>query len=223
MNDKDAADLAGLGKRRHVPKSAYIFQAGDLAAQVYLIEHGQAKVFYSSPTGPRVLLFFSGEGEIIGLHETVLGNGQRTHASLAQASEDCVVSAVPVERLLAFLATHFRTAHYVIEALSFRIDETNEKLASFAAADIGARVARIILHMSACYGQHIGKAVELGVPITQQELANIVGAARQTVNGVIQTLKSDGVISISKQFIRIEDETTLQRIAMRDDPDTQND
>lgn len=124
---------------------------------------------------------------------------------------------VPRERFLAFIATRFRAAQYVIDALCFRLDETNEKLASFAAADMGARVARVILHMSTCYGQHVGgKAVELGVPLTQQELANVIGAARQTVNGIIQSLKADGIISVTKQHMRVEDEARLRRIAMRD-------
>lgn len=213
----DAADLAKLGRRQHVPKSAYVFQAGDLASQVYLLESGQVKVYRSSVHGTQVLLFFHGQSEIIGIHETMLGVGERLRSYVAQASEDSVVFAVPRERFLAFIATRFRAAQYVIDALCFRLDETNEKLASFAAADMGARVARVILHMSACYGQHVGdKAVELGVPLTQQELANVIGAARQTVNGIIQSLKADGIISVTKQHMRVENEARLRRIAMRD-------
>lgn len=221
LAERDAADLAKLGTRRHAPKSEYIFKSGDVAEAVYLVERGQVKIFQSSPNGPDVILFFRGEREIVGIRESVLDQGRRVRAALAQASEDSVVCVVPLEGFLAFLATRFRAAQYVIEALSFRLDETSEKLASFAAADIGARVARIILHMSACYGQHVdGKAVELGVPLTQQELANVVGAARQTVNGIIQSLKTDGIISATKQYMRVEDEARLRRIAMRDSPGT---
>lgn len=217
LSENDSIDLAKLGKRRHVPRSSHVFQTGDAASHVFLIEHGQVKIFQSSPNGQHVLLFFRSKGEIIGIRESVLGRGARIHSCTAQASEDAVVCAVPLERFMAFIAMRFRTAQYVIEALSFRLNESSEKLASFAAADIGARVARIILHMSACYGQHVGdKTVELGVPLTQQELANVVGAARQTVNGIIKSLKADGIISVTKQYMRVENEARLRRIALRD-------
>lgn len=213
----DAVDLAKLGRRQHVAKSSYVFQVGDLASQVYLLESGQAKVYRASAHGTQVLLFFHGQNEIIGIHETMLGDGTRLRSYAAQASEESVVCAVPRDRFLAFIAARFRVAQYVVEALCFRLDETNEKLASFAAADMGARVARVILHMSACYGQHVGgEAVELGVPLTQQELANVIGAARQTVNGIIQSLKADGIITVTKQHMRVENEVRLRRIAMRD-------
>lgn len=217
LSDNDALDLVKLGRRRHVLRQDYVFKTGDPASNVFLVEQGQIKIFQSSPNGQHVLLFFRSKGEIIGIHESVLGRGSRIHSCVAQASEDSVICAVPLDRFMAFLAMRFRAAQYVIDALAFRLNESSEKLASFAAADIGARLARIILHMSACYGQHVGgKAVELGVPLTQQELANIVGAARQTVNGILQSLKADGIISVTKQYMRVEDEARLRRIAMRD-------
>lgn len=217
MAQNDAADLAKLGRRQHVPKSAYVFQVGELASHVYLLESGQVKVYRSSAHGTQVLLFFHGRNEVIGIHETMLGSGERLRTYAAQASEDSVVCGVPRERFLAFLATRFRAAQYIIDALCFRLDETNEKLASFAAADMGARVARVILHMSTCYGEHVGnQAVDLGVPLTQQELANIIGAARQTVNGIIQSLKAEGIITVSKQHMRVLNESRLRRIATRD-------
>ena len=224
LPDKDATDLVKLGRRRHVPRHDHVFQTGDPATCVFLVEQGQIKIFQTSPNGQHVLLFFRSKGEIIGIHESVLGRGTRIHSCMALASEDSVICAVPLDRFMSFLAMRFRAAQYVIDALSFRLNESSEKLASFAAADIGARVARIILHMSACYGQHVGdKAVELGVPLTQQELANVVGAARQTVNGILQSLKADGIISVTKQYIRVEDEARLRRIAMRDAHATDDD
>ena len=222
--EKDASDLIKLGHRRHVPRHEQVFRAGDQAINVFLLERGQVKIFQCSPSGQQVLLFFRSEGEIIGIHESVLGGGRRIHCCTAQASEDSVICAVPLDRFIEFLTTRSSAAQYVIEALSFRLNESSEKLASFAAADIGSRVARIILHMSACYGQHVGgQAVEVGVPLTQQELANVVGAARQTVNGIIKALKADGIISVTKQHVRVEDEARLRRIALRDHPDDDDD
>ena len=136
---------------------------------------------------------------------------------MAHGSAQCLPrAAVPCK---LFLALRFRAAQYIMAALCFRPHETSENLASLTAANVGPRVARIILHMSACYGCHVGaQAVELGMPLTQQELADIAGAARQTANGVIQGLKARGVITIIRQHMRVEDEDQLRQIAENDVP-----
>lgn len=224
LPEKDVADFVRLGQRRRVAKSEYVFQAGQPASHVYLLESGQIKVLRASPSGPQVLVFVRGKGELIGIHEAVLSDGVGTRTCLAQASEDSVLSAVPMTRFLSFIAERFDTAHYVIRALSFRLEQAKDKLASFAATDIGARIARVIMHMSVSYGTRVGgTTVELGVPLTQQELADIVGATRQTVNAAIQTLKAENVITVTKNYIRIEDADRLERIARRDGPATADD
>lgn len=217
LPEREAFDLAALGQRRHISKHAHLFNAGDTATHVFLVENGHIKLFQQSPSGTPVLLFFYGPRELFGLRAATLGQGKRVRSCSAQASEDSVVAAIPLDRFLTFLSTRPSACLHVVKTLAARLDETTERLASFAAADIGARVARVILHMSACYGEHVGgSAVELGVPLTQQELANVVGAARQTVNGILQSLKAEGIISVTKQHMRVEDDARLRRIAMRD-------
>ena len=217
LPEREAFDLAALGQRRHVAKNSYLFQVGDPATHVFLVETGHVKLFQQSPGGTPVLVFFYGQRELFGVRAATLGDGKRARSCAALASEDSVISAIPVDRFLKFLSTQQNACFHVIRTLATRLDETTERLASFAAADIGARVARIVLHMSTCYGEHVGgSAVELGVPLTQQELANVVGAARQTVNGILQSLKAEGIISVTKQHMRVEDEERLRRIAMRD-------
>lgn len=223
LAESEQADIVRHGRRRHVPKSAYVFQAGDPASHVYLLESGQVKVLRASPRGPHVLLFVRSKGEIIGIHEAVLSGGVGARTCLAQALEDCVISAIPLEHFLSLLTEKSNTAHYVIRALSFRLEQAKDKLASFAATDIYARIARVILHMSASCGKRVGgKVVELGVPLTQQELADIVGVTRQTVNAAIRTLKAEKIISISRNSIRIEDSEKLDRIARGDKPAAEN-
>lgn len=220
--EKDCIDLTKLGRLHAVPKHEYVFRLGHAARQVYLLVSGQVKVSRASLEGRDVPLFFHSTAEIIGIQDALLGDGQWSRQCFAQACEDSVVSVIALEPFKSFLAMRFRAAQYVMEALCFRLNETSENLASLTAANVGPRVARIILHMSACYGRHVGaQAVELGMPLTQQELADIVGAARQTVNGVIQALKAQGVITITRQHMRVEDEALLRQIAENDVPYSQ--
>lgn len=216
-------DLAKLGRPLHLRKHKYVFRGGQLADHVYVLEGGQIKVFRLSLTGRNVVLFFCNPSEVIGINESLLGGGSWRRQTFAQATEDSMLSAVPLDRFKAFVAQRMRVALYIIGMLSYRLNETSEKLSHLAAAHVTSRVARIILHMTSCYGKHAGeKALEMGVPLTQQELADVVGTTRPTVNRIIQTLKTDGIISVTKKYVQVEDEERLRQVAVSDSANSGN-
>lgn len=210
-------ELVRVGTIRELRKNDYGFRAGTEASEVYLLERGSVKIFGTSPEGTEMLLCVSSAGALFGLSEALRPTEHPKHAYDAIACEDSRLFVIARSQFQSLLINQPALALYIIETLSFRLDESRQRLINLAAVNMAARVARVILHMSTCYGQHVGdKAVELGVPLTQQELANVIGAARQTVNGIIQSLKADGIISVTKQHMRVENEARLRRIAMRD-------
>jgi CRP/FNR family transcriptional regulator len=103
----------------------------------------------------------------------------------------------------------------VAATLSRRLDDSCDNLSNLALSHVAARVARLILHTGQAYGTHVGKNVDLDIPLTQQEIADMVGAARQTVSSILSALKHEGVISMSRRHIRIENEERLRELAER--------
>lgn len=206
-------ELTRIGNVREVRKNDYSFHAGTDATDIYLLEQGCIKIFGTSPEGTEMLLCVSSAGELYGLCEALRSADEPRHMYDAIACEDSRLIVIPRAQFRSLLSQQPALAIYIIETLSYRLDESRHKLINLTSTNMAARVARIVLHMTACYGTHVGKTMELGVPLTQQEVADMVGGARQTVSAILNHLKTEGILSISNKRIRIENQARLAEIA----------
>lgn len=206
-------ELARIGSIREIRKNDYGFRAGTNADEIYLLERGCIKIFGTSPEGTEMLLCVSSSGELFGLSEAFRPSAAPRHSYDAVACEDSRLVVIPRAHFRALLSHQPVVAVHIIETLSYRLDESRHKLVNLTSTNMAARVARIVLHMTACYGTHVGNGMELGVPLTQQEVADMVGAARQTVSAILASFKNEGVISITNKRIRIENHARLMKIA----------
>lgn len=214
LGDMARLELSRIGRRRFIAKHDYVFQAGEPAHCICVVEYGHLKIYEPTPDGRDVLMFIRAPDEILGLRGALQGDGKGIRTHSAQACEDTGIVCVPVEKLRPCLETHPIIALEVAEILARRLNETCEKLSILSLSQVPSRVAHLILKVGQCYGTFVGRGVELNVPFSQQEIADMVGAARQTVSGIINELKLDGVISVSHKFIRIENIEKLKNLAL---------
>lgn len=223
LDDLARLELARLGKRRSIAKHEYAFRAGEPAHCVCVVEYGYIKMFEPALDGREMLMFIRAPQDILGLRGAAQqdGKGLRTHS--AQACEDSGIICIPAEKFRTYLETHPRFALDVIEILAERLDEMCDNLSNLAVAHVASRVARIILHIGQCYGTQVGHTVDLDIPLTQQEIADMAGAARQTVSSILNTLKNDGVISVTQKHLRIEDAKRLTDLALSSGPESEVD
>lgn len=213
LDGKERLELLQLGKRRFIGKNKYVFRAGEPINCVCLVERGYLKIFQPTSDGREMLLFFRAPGDLLGLRGSlqIKSNSLRTYT--AQACEDSEILCVPANTFREYLENHPRMALEVAATLSRRLDDACDHYSNLAVAHVAARVARLILYVGRCYGTQIDKSVKLDVPLTQQEIADMVGAARQTVNCILNSLYQDGVISESHKHLRIENEAELRKLA----------
>lgn len=213
LDGKGRLELLQLGKRRFIGKNKYVFRAGDPIECVCLVERGYLKIFQPTSDGKDMLLFFRAPGDILGLRGSleIEANSLRTYT--AQACDDSEILCIPANTFRKYLEGHPRMALEVAATLSRRLEDACENYSNLAVAHVAARVARLILYVGRCYGTPVGKGVNLDVPLTQQEIADMVGAARQTVSSILNSLYQEGVISESHKHLRIENEAALMKLA----------
>lgn len=218
LDGKGRLELLQLGKRRFIGKNKYVFRAGDPIECVCLVERGYLKIFQPTSDGKDMLLFFRAPGDILGLRGSleIEANSLRTYT--AQACDDSEILCIPANTFRKYLEGHPRMALEVAATLSRRLEDACENYSNLAVAHVAARVARLILYVGRCYGTPVGKGVNLDVPLTQQEIADMVGAARQTVSSILNSLYQEGVISESHKHLRIENEAELKKLAASTTP-----
>jgi len=214
LERKDRHELVSLGKRRFIEKNQYVFRAGDPSECVCIVEHGYLKLFQPIADGRDMLQFFRAPGDILGLRGSLRTKPQSLRTYSVQACDDVEMVCIPTNEFRSFLEVHSRMALEVAATLAHRLDDACDNFSTLALTHVAARVAHLILYVGQHYGTPDGKGVNLDVPLTQQEIADMVGAARQTVSSILNTLYHDGVISESHKYLRIEDHQQLTKLAM---------
>jgi CRP/FNR family transcriptional regulator len=96
--------------------------------------------------------------------------------------------------------------------MAARLGILTNTLVNLVADNAYARVAKLILHLGLHHGTRLGRVINLGVLLTHQEIADMSGVNRQTVTRIVGDLRSQGVLSIVRRRIRIENEEALNKL-----------
>jgi CRP/FNR family transcriptional regulator len=206
LNAEELAALVALGRHEPYERNDFIFSAGGPGRTVYFLRSGRVKIFQPSAPGREVILWFCLPGEIFGLAEVARGGGRSVSAL---ACEPCEVLGVAQDQFKAYLEARPRLALLSMQVLSSRLRVLGDMLANLASDDVDTRVAKLILRLAARHGVRRGTDVVLALPLTHQEIADMVGTTRQTVSSSIGNLKRRGVLSIDSHRLVIESEELL--------------
>lgn len=208
LSDEYRAELLALGAARHYRKNELIFQAGAPGEHVYFLSRGRAKIYELSPTGKELILWYCFPGEMFGLAE-VYRCGQRE--VYARACSDMDVVSVNQGQFKQFLESHPAAAMLTVDILSCRLRILGNMLLNLASDDVMSRLAKLLTRLCASYGKTQGNEVLLDIPLTHQEIADMISASRQTVSSALSKLRRQGILQIENHCIHIKDQNILRQ------------
>jgi CRP/FNR family transcriptional regulator len=198
LGDSERAALLALAQRRTLRKGEVLFRAGDAVDGVHLVETGRVKVYRLSPGGKEVLLWFCSAGEIFGIAEACHGGARQVYV---EACEPTRLLCVAPAEFRAFLATWPGAALAVAEVLAQRVRSLGNVIQGLVASDVSERLLQLLARLAASHGLPDGERVRLNLRITHQEIANMIGATRQSVTSALGELGRAGVVSVEKRRI----------------------
>jgi CRP/FNR family transcriptional regulator, cyclic AMP receptor protein len=201
------AELGLLGTRALVRKSDLVFRAGSDGHDVYVLMSGRVKVYALSPLGRAVTLWFCLPGEVFGLAEMTRNSPRMVYA---EACTDAEVLILPSEPLRARLASDAATAMQVVDMLSCRLRQLSDAMLNLIADDVNTRVAKLLLRLHARYGKPLaGGGFLLDLPLTHQEMADMIGTTRQSVSSAIAQLRQRGLLTTTDHRLCLTDPERL--------------
>ena len=212
LSPTDRGGLEALGRVRQFASGERVFRAGEAGSHVYFLQTGKLRIVQLSPLGRDVILWFCLPGEICGLAEVARG-GDRLVSAVA--CEPSGVVAVSQEQFRQFLLERPHVALLSMQVLASRLRVLGEMFVNLVSDDVNTRITKLILRLCARYGRREGSEVVLDIPLTHQEIADMVGTTRQTATSVLSSLRRAGVLSIDNRRIRIGQEKSLADIAGR--------
>lgn len=189
--------LAAQGQVRSYPKNAVIINEGEAGDSLYVILAGRAKVFVAEQDGREMILDTREPGECVG--EMTLDGGPRSASVMCL--EPTVCSVVSRGALREALATDPDFALQLIATLIDRARLATDLVRNLALMDVYGRVARLLLQLAD--EQADGKLV-VRERLTQQDIADRVGASRDMVNRILRDLNAGGYISTENRVITLQ-------------------
>jgi CRP-like cAMP-binding protein len=212
LEPDELAMLLGSVRTRRYRRGEVIFHQGDPGDALHIILSGRVKISSPSDTGVEAILATLRAGEFFGSLALLDGAPRSASATAVEATETLIlprdrfrqlVNDVPSIRdhVFAELAGELRRLTLHVEELHF--------------LDIAGRLAARLARLAEDQGQVDGAGIRLAGPITQGELAAMVGSTRQSVNKLLGFFVDDGLIRMERDAIVIVDLAGLQRAARR--------
>jgi CRP/FNR family cyclic AMP-dependent transcriptional regulator len=185
--------LAALGHTRAYPKGTIVVTEGEPALSMYLVHEGQMRVFVSDEDGREVELNVIGPGEYFG--ELMLGSQVRT--ATVQTTSKAKLTMITRAEFEQALAEQPTLAFHVIQHLIDRVRQLSRNVQGLVSMDVYGRVVRLFNELAHDEG---GQRVVPG-PLSQQKIADRVGASRSMINRILQDLVAGGYIETSRERI----------------------
>ena len=194
--------VAGLCEDRDLKRNDVLFREGEDATELFVVERGRVAIANRSEDGRESLVALMEAGDLFG--EMGLFDGVRS--ADARALETSKVVAVPYGPLREALDRQPSALWSVVELLARRIRAVDEALADTVFLDVPGRTAKRLLELA-------GEGDQFQLPVTQEELAGMVGASRERVNKAISAFIRLGWIEQAERRYRIVDREQLTRRA----------
>jgi CRP/FNR family transcriptional regulator, cyclic AMP receptor protein len=192
-----------------VSRGQSLFDEGDPGDRLYVITDGKVKLGRTSQDGRENLLAILGTGEMFG-ELSLFDPGPRT--ATATAVTDTTLKGLGHSDLQPWLTGRPEVATQLLKALARRLRKTNEHMADLVFSDVPGRVAKQLLDLARRFGQQTDEGVRVTHDLTQEELAQLVGASRETVNKALADFASRGFLRLEGRAVVILD---VERLARR--------
>ena len=189
-----------------------IYAEGELGDRLYIIVSGRVKLARRSPDGRHKLLTVIGPSDIFGA-PSALDGGPRT-ASAATLTEVCAVS-MDRDAIHACITRRPEAAEQLLALLARRLRRTDTDLTDLISIDGAGRVARQLLALAQRFGTYDDGELRITPDLTQEEIAQLIGSSRETVNKALGSFANRGWIRIDGNSVVIrEPERLAQRVSI---------
>ena len=210
LDEEDARALRRQMAEVKLSRGEHLFMEGDDGDSLYVVIDGKMKLTRAAADGRENLLSVIGPGEMFG--ELSLFD-PRPRTSSASAVTDATVAALGHDALRPWLLEQPEVSMHMLQALARRLRRANDVTADLVFTDVPGRVAKNLLDLADRFGEQDRDGLHVHHDLTQEELAQLVGASRETVNKALADFAARGWLQISARSVLILDIERLRRRA----------
>jgi CRP/FNR family cyclic AMP-dependent transcriptional regulator len=208
LDDASAASLRGSMDNVRLNKGAILFSEGDEGDHLYVIVEGKLKLGTSSGDGRENLLSILGPGEMFG-ELSLFDPGPRT--STATAVTDVRMLSLGHDKVVPWITQHPQVALELLARLAQRLRRNYEVVGDLVFSDVPGRVAKALIDLGERFGKETTEGLYVNHDLTQEELAQLVGASRETVNKALADFAGRNWIRLDGRAVLVLDVERLSK------------
>lgn len=208
LEDEAVSALSATMGTVKLAKGEILFHEGDEEDRLYVVVSGKIKLGRSGSAGRENLMAVLGPGQMFG-ELSVFDPGPRS--TTATAVTACELRVLEHDVLNQWLVGRPEVAKGLLGQLASRLRRANDTNADLVFSDVPGRVAKALLDLASRFGDHRDDGIHVHHDLTQEELAQLVGASRETVNKALADFASRGWIVLGAKQVTLLDLERLRR------------
>lgn len=201
--------LEKFHKNRCFEKGSFLFEEGNTANELYIIQSGKIQISKMVPDGRELTIRMCSSGDLVG--ELALFSPNSRHTMNAKAVESGSVAVIQKGKLEEELSQDNVLALEMIKWLSLQHRKSQTRFRDLVLHGKKGALYSTLIRLSNSYGVKVAEGTKIDIPLTNQELANFCGTSREVVNRLLSELRKTGIISIDRGFITIHEMSQLRR------------
>ena len=209
MDEAAATTLRSSMTLVKLRKGQSLFKEGDDGDHLFIVSSGKVMLGTKSPDGRENLLMILGPGDMFG-DLSLFDSGPRT--ATATAVTETKLLSLGQDKVIPWVKEHPEVSLHLLARLASRLRRTNEVVGDLVFADVPGRVAKALIDLGVKFGEKREEGLFVNHDLTQEELAQLVGASRETVNKALADFAQRGWLRLEARSVMILDyERMLKR------------
>ena len=210
LDDEAASALRASMTQTRIRRGEVLFREGDSGDRLFVVSDGKVKLGRTSSDGRENLLAILGPGQMFG-ELSLFDPGPRS--ATVTAVTDVTMLVLSHDEMVRWLSGRPEVARGLLSQLAGRLRRANDVVADLVFSDVPGRVAKALLELSARFGRTADDGVHVHHDLTQEELAQLVGASRETVNKALADFAQRGWLRLEPRSVVLLDVERLRRRA----------
>ena len=194
----DREFLLGRGTPRTLPAGAALMHEGDPTDHVLVLRSGWVRVYSSTKDGQVILLALRGPGDVIG--DLAALQPEWTRTGTVETLQKIAFTQFRTEEFLACLHDRPSVAIALLRQMAVRLRDAEAMRVDFATHDVAQRVAAVLVRLVDAHGQVEDGNLVLRWPLTQQDIADRIGASRRAVARALATLRERHIVTTGRHL-----------------------
>ena len=207
LTPQQIARVEASSQAKKFARGSLIYLPSDAGESVLLLTAGRVKIYHITSDGKQALLALIDPGELFG--EVALFDGG-AREEFAEAMQTSTLIRIPGDEVRRLMEEHSHVALGVSKLMGLRRQRVERRLKSLLFRSNRERLIHLLLELADKYGRRTPEGVELGIKLSHQDLASIIGSTRETVTVVLGELQAEGSLIVRRRQIVL---TRMEQLA----------